>query len=73
MKDEDVQIVWNLLSLDIDNDDDCQALLKEVQCGAVGDNPWVRNDILLDGAIQSSHSRGSKKEEITEEGSQEEE
>ena len=30
MKDEDVQIVWNLLSLDIDNDDDCQALLKEV-------------------------------------------
>ena len=30
MKDEDVQIVWNLLSIDINDDDDCQALLKEV-------------------------------------------
>ena len=55
MNDEDVQIVWNLLSLDIDNDDDCQALLKEV----VG--LWVTiRDILLDRAIQSSHSREKK-------------
>ena len=30
MKNEDVQIIWNVLNVDIVDDDDCQELLKEI-------------------------------------------